>query len=64
MLPAEDRLERLLLFCIPAVIVLLGCGAGMLRPDAVIKVLDFLAAWTFASIPLAVLVGHCTMDRE
>ena len=30
MFPVEDRLERVLLICLPVMIALLGCGAGML----------------------------------
>jgi len=61
---AEDRLERLLLVCIPATIVLLGCGASVVRPHFVMQVLYMLMAWICTSIPLAVLVGHCALNDE
>jgi hypothetical protein len=61
---AEDRLERLLLICIPMMIVLLGCGASMVRPHVLLEVLDVLTAWTCASVPLAVLFGHCALNDE
>ncbi|HTZ70555.1 MAG TPA: hypothetical protein VMB71_07895 [Acetobacteraceae bacterium] len=64
MVPVEDRLEKVLLFCLPAMIVMIGCGAGMLTPHAIRELLDFLTAWTFASVPLAVLVGHCALDED
>jgi hypothetical protein len=61
---AEDRLERLRLICIPMMIVLLGCGASMVRPHVLLEVLDVLTAWTCASVPLAVLFGHCALNDE
>ncbi len=64
MFPVEDRLERVLLICLPVMIALLGCGAGMLPEHRVMLVLDFLTAWTFGSIPLAALVGHCAPGEE
>lgn len=61
---AEDRLEGMLLICIPMMIVLLGCGASMVRPHVLLAVLDVLTAWTCVSIPLAVLFGHCALNDE
>lgn len=61
---AADRLERMLLICIPVTIILLGCGASLMRPHLVRDVLDVLTAWTCTSIPLAVLVGHCALNEE
>ena len=64
MFRVEDRPERGLLICLPVMIVLVGCCASMLPEHAVMEVIDFLAAWTFGSIPLAVLVGHCALGEE
>lgn len=64
MLPAEDRRERLLLFCVPMLIVVLGCGCSLLPPAQVTGLLTILTAWTGFSIPLAVLLGHCVLSEE
>jgi len=64
MFPVENRLERVLLFGLPAMIVLLGCGASFLTIRAILQLLNFLIAWGCASIPLAVLVGHCALDED
>ena len=61
---AKDRLEAVILFGVPALIVLLGCAAGEPRFHVVVEVLDYLAAWTCTSIPLAVLIGHCALGSE
>ncbi|HTW70480.1 MAG TPA: hypothetical protein VME47_11370 [Acetobacteraceae bacterium] len=61
---AEDRLERMLLICLPVMIVLLGCGASLVRPHLVMDVLDVITAWTGTSIPLAVLIGHCALNED
>jgi hypothetical protein len=64
MLPAGGRRDAAILFCIPALIVVLGCGASLLPPATVSMVLDVLMAWTCLSVPLAVLVGHCILTGE
>lgn len=61
---AGDHLERLLLLFVPMLIVLLGCSASMLRLHLVFEVLDVLTAWTCASVPLAVLIGHCVLTDD
>ena len=58
MSPAEQRQERLLLFCVPTLIVLLGCAASRLPPATLVMALTCLTVWTCLSVPLAVLVGH------
>jgi hypothetical protein len=60
MSPAEDRRERLMLFFIPALIVLLGCGMSLMPPVAIV----FLTAWTCLSFPLAMLVGRCVLNDD
>jgi hypothetical protein len=64
MTSAEDRRERLILICVPALVVLLGCGASLLPPAALAEGLACLTVWTCLSIPLAVLVGHCALGED
>lgn len=64
MSPAEGRREALVLFCVPALIVLVGCGASLLPPAALAQVLICLAAWSCLSIPLAMLFGHCALGED
>lgn len=64
MFPAAVRREKLFLFCIPALILVVGCGMSLLSASAVAEVLRFLTAWTCLSIPLAVLVGHCALGDD
>ena len=64
MFPAEVRREKVFLFCISALILLLGCGMSLLPSSAVAEVLRLLTAWTCLSIPLAVLVGHCALGED
>ncbi|HVC62562.1 MAG TPA: hypothetical protein VND19_19630 [Acetobacteraceae bacterium] len=62
--PAEERRERLILFCVPVLIVLLGCGVSLLPRAVIADVLDFATAWACLSIPLAVLFGHCALSED
>jgi hypothetical protein len=64
MSPAEQRHERLLLFCVPMLIVLLGCGASLLPPATLTAALACLTVWAGLSVPLAVLVGHCALGED
>jgi hypothetical protein len=64
MSPAEDRRERLALFVIPALIVVLGCSVSLLPPAALAELLICLTAWTGLSIPLAMLIGHCVLSED
>jgi hypothetical protein len=61
---AEDRRERVILFCLPALILLLGCGASLLPPAILSQVLACLTVWTCLSLPLSVLVGHCALSED
>ena len=61
---AEDRRDRVILFCVPALVVLTGCGASLLPPTTLSQVLAFLTVWTFLSVPLAVVVGHCSLSGD
>ena len=61
---ADDRLERVILFCVPTLIVLLGCGASLLPYAAIVEALACLILWSCLSVPLAVLVGHCALGEE
>jgi hypothetical protein len=60
MSPADNRRERGALFIIPALIVLVGCGWRWVPLDVVV----WLTAWTFLSLPLAVLIGHCSLGED
>lgn len=61
---AEDRRDRVISFCVPAIVVLTGCGASLMPPAMRSEVLEFLTIWTCLSIPLAVLVGHCALGED
>jgi hypothetical protein len=61
---AEDDRESLTLALLPELILLLGCGASLMPPDALITTLTFLAGWILLSVPLAVLFGHCVLSEE
>ena len=63
MFPAQDRRDRLILLCVPTLIVVLGCGISLLPAVVVTEVVTFLTVWTIGSIPLAVLVGHCALSE-
>jgi hypothetical protein len=63
MSPAEDRRDRLV-FYIPALIVVLGCGVSLLPHAALADALIGLTAWTGLSIPLAMLIGHCALSED
>jgi hypothetical protein len=60
MSPADHRRERGVLFAVPALIVLLGCGWRLVPFDVVV----WLIAWTFLSLPLAILIGHCALTED
>ncbi len=64
MTAAQERRERLILFCVPALVVLLGCGASLLSPATLAEGLACLTVWTSLSVPLAVLVGHCALGED
>jgi hypothetical protein len=61
---ADDRRERVILFCVPALVLLLGCGASLLPPATLSQVLSCLTVWTCLSLPLSVLVGHCALSED
>ena len=61
---AMDRRERVILLCVPVLIVLTGCGASLLSPATLAQVLAGLTVWTCLSFPLAVLVGHCALGED
>jgi len=61
---ADDRRDRMISFCVPAMVVLTGCGASLLPPATLGQILEFLTVWTCLSIPLAVLVGHCALGED
>lgn len=64
MFAAEDHRERLVLFFLPTLIFVLGCGASLMPPAALAETLAFLTAWICLSVPLAVLVGHCSLSED
>jgi len=61
---AEDRRDRVISFGLPVMVVLTGCGASLLPSAVLSHILEFLTVWTFLSIPLAVLVGHCALGED
>ena len=64
MLTPQDRRERTILFCVAALIAILGCGLSLMPSAEVADLVSFLAAWTCLSIPLAVVIGHGILSGE
>jgi hypothetical protein len=61
---ASRRSQRLLLVCIPALIVAVGCGARLLPPAIVVHVVTYLSLWVALSLPMSILVGHCALSED
>lgn len=61
---ADDRRERLVSVCVPALIVLLGCGLSLLPPATLAHAVSCFVVWICLSFPLAVLVGHCALSED
>ncbi len=58
-----DRLIRI----VPAMLTpgaLATAGAWLLPPETLLLILCGLMAWTCASVPIGVLVGHCTLGED
>lgn len=64
MLAADGRRDALLLFCVPALIVALGCAMTLLPHAGAVRLAYCLAAWSGLSFPLAVLAGYCVLSEE
>jgi hypothetical protein len=58
---SEDESPGLIAICGPPVIVAITVYLLHFLPN---EVLTFLAAWTLASFPIGVLIGHCVLSEE
>lgn len=58
-----DRLVRIASAIVPA-IVIGTAGACLLPVDTLALILTVLTAWTCASVPIGVLVGHCALSED
>lgn len=58
-----DRLFRLASASVPATAAV-AIGACLLPPDTLALILTAVLAWTCASVPIGVLVGHCTLNGD
>lgn len=58
-----DRVFRIVSAMFPAV-ALAAVGACLLPVDTLVPILTVLTAWVCASVPIGVLVGHCTLSED
>ena len=58
-----DRIERSIMFLVPAAIVTLGYGASMLPREMVLRAISALTAWLALSLGIGVVVGHCVLGE-
>jgi len=58
-----DRLVRIVSASLP-VTAAAAAGACLLPLDTLALILTALLAWTCASLPIGVLVGHCTLTGD
>ena len=56
--------EKIVTVGLPPLLVLLGFALTELAPATLAHVLTVLTAWTCAALPLAVLIGHCSLGEE
>ncbi len=63
MTASEDRLARLTLALLPASIVAIGFCLSLLSRGIVDEVFIILTAWLAVSLPVGVVVGHCTLSE-
>lgn len=59
----RDRLLRIMPAMLPPG-MLAAAGACLLTPETLLLIFCSLMAWTFASVPIGVLVGHCTFSGD
>jgi hypothetical protein len=59
----NDRFDRLMLWLVPAAIVVIGCSAGLLPHHAIIRLIEFVVAWLLLSVPIGVVAGHCVLSE-
>jgi hypothetical protein len=57
-----DRLDRLLLTCLPAVIIL-GGGICLLPRELLVRATGVLTVWLTMSVPIGIVVGHCALGE-
>lgn len=58
-----DRLIRIITAMLPPG-ALAAAGVCLLPPETLLLILCGLMAWTFASVPIGVLVGHCALGGD
>ena len=57
-----DRLDRLLLSSVPAIIALAG-GVSLLPHELLVRATGVLTVWLTMSVPIGVVVGHCALGE-
>ena len=58
-----ERLVRVAPAMLPGITVAIGC-ACLLPVNILALILTVLTAWTCASVPIGVLVGHCALSED
>lgn len=58
-----ERLGRLTLILLGAVVVTAGWGVSRLPQDLVIQIASVMAGWLTLSLPIGIIVGHCILDE-
>jgi hypothetical protein len=57
-----DRLDRLLLASVPAIIAL-GGGVSLLPRELLLRATGVLTVWLTLSVPIGIVVGHCALGE-
>jgi hypothetical protein len=57
-----NRLDRLLLASLPAVIAL-GVGISLLPRELLLRATGVLTVWLTMSVPIGIVVGHCALGE-
>jgi hypothetical protein len=61
---ADERLARIVQWCVPAAVVVVGCGLSLLPHRVTIELIGFVIAWLSLSLPIGVLAGHCMLNES
>jgi hypothetical protein len=57
-----DRLDRLLLASLPAIMAL-GGGIYLLPRELLMRATGLLTVWLTMSLPIGIVVGHCALGE-
>jgi hypothetical protein len=60
----EDNPSRMLMFGLPATIAIVGIGVSLLPANYAVDVIGVLTTWACMSLPLGVVIGHCTLSED